>query len=101
MVVGEYMLGHYRWPVAVGLLSARAVAFAPQNAPMVLTLEVGGVLTGQTLTIPAGAVDTEVSAMVALDYTVLAGQSVRWKITDGPAPEDAARLAALAMQVQP
>jgi hypothetical protein len=101
MVVGEYMLGHYRWPVAAALLSARAIAFAPQNAPMVLTLEVGGVLTDQTLTIPVGPVDTEVSATTALNYTVPAGQSVRWKITAGPAPEDAARLAALAMQVQP
>jgi len=100
MVVGEYLLGHYRWPVAVSLESARVVAFGPQNMPQVLTLEVSGVLTDQTITIPVGTANTEVSATVALNYSVAAGQSVRWKITDGPAPEDAVYVAAVGMQVR-
>jgi hypothetical protein len=99
MVVGEYMLGNYRWPVDVDLVSAMVVAFAPQNAPVVLTLEIGGVLTDQTVTIPVGTTNTEVSATVALNYTVTAGQSVRWQITSGPDPEDSAYVAALAIQV--
>lgn len=99
MVVGEYMLGNYRWPVDVSLTSAMVVAFAPQNDPVVLTLEIGGVLTDQTITIPVGVANTEVNATVALNYTVTAGKSVRWMITAGPDPEDSAYVCALAMQV--
>lgn len=101
MVPGEYLLGHYRWPVDANIVSARVVVFAPQTQPNVLSLEVGGALTDQTITIPVGAANTEVSATVALDYFVGAGQSVRWKITAGPDPENAAWVAALALQVQP
>jgi hypothetical protein len=100
MVVGEYLLGNYRWPRDARLISARAVAFAPQTTPTVLTLEVGGTLTDQCLVLPVGSANTEVAATVDLgEYLVGAGQSVRWKITSGPAPEEAAWVCAVVMQV--
>jgi hypothetical protein len=99
LVVGEYLMGHYRWPRDVTLVSAKEIAFAPQVTANVLTLEVGGVLQTPTLTLPLGTANTEVTATVTLNRTVPAGQSVRWKITDGPDPENAAWVCAVGMEV--
>jgi hypothetical protein len=102
MVVGEYLLGQYRWGRPVQLETAQVVALAPQGVANALTLEVDGVLQSATLTIPAGPANTEVSATADLTGLVVrTGQVVRWKITSGPQPENAAWVAALSMQVQP
>ena len=104
MVTGEYLLGHYRWGQTVQLNGVTLVALAPQVTPQVVALEIDGSTTGQprTLTIPTGMANTPVTVTADLGgLTVGAGQTVRWKITSGPAPEDAAWQAALSMQVQP
>jgi hypothetical protein len=102
LVQGEYLLGHYRWPVDAQLVSAQAVAFAPQISPVVLALEVNGLLVpGKTVSLPVGTANTEVSASVVLTVNAAAGQSVRWKILSAPEPESSAYVCALAMQVQP
>jgi len=99
-VNGEYLLGTYRWATNVVLNSAMVIGSAGQGAPTVLTLELGGVLTDKTITIAAGTANVEVTATTGLGGIVAtAGQSVRWRITSGPAPENAMWLAALTMQV--
>jgi len=99
LIVNEYLLGFYAWTSPVTLVGATVTANAPQGTPMVLGLEVGGVLTGQTLTIPVGTVNTEVTASVALSGVVAPGELVRWQILSGPAPVNAAWGASVAMQV--
>lgn len=102
LINGEYLLGHYRWPVGVLLKSARAIAWASQDDPTELTLEVNGVLTSHVVTLPAGAPGEEVTVDLDLgNHAVGLGQSVRWKITSAPIPELSAWIAALTMQVQP
>lgn len=103
MVAGEYMLGHYRWPMQVKIKSAKVIAWAPQVTATVVELEVNGSLTGHQLTIPVGTANTEVSAELTLsNYYVTSGQSVRWKIVSGPVDsENMAWTASLIMQVEP
>ncbi len=101
-VVGEYLLGHYRWGRDVRLKSARLIGYAPQGSPAIVTLELGGSLQSSNLTLTPGTANTETSASIAdLGLTVPSGTPVRWKITSGPTPPDAAWCAALAMEVQP
>jgi len=100
LLPGEYLLGFYRWPALVQLVSATVIAWAPQTAACVLTLEVGGVLTAKTLTLPVGAANVEVTAAVDLTGVVVpAGALVRWLVTSGPAAEAAAWKAAVLMVV--
>jgi len=99
LIVGEYLLGFYVWNAPVTLVSAQVIADAPQGAPMVLGLEVGGAQSGQTLTIPAGTVNTEVTASITLSVVVPTGQMVRWQVLSGPVPVNAAWRASVAMQV--
>ncbi len=100
LITGEYFVGHYRWPVSVLAISAKVIARAGQGSATVLSLEVDGAATGYTLTIPAGAVNEEVSATVDLNYLIGATREVRWKVLSGPSePEDCAWVAAVVMQV--
>ena len=101
LVQGEYLLGHYRWPVNVQLVSAQVIAFAPQISPVVIGLEINGLLVpDKTMTLPVGNANTEVSDSSTLTVNFLAGQSVRWKIVSAPAPENSAYVCALVIQVQ-
>jgi len=88
LIVGEYLLGSHDWACGVTILSARVTSLAPTGTPVVLTLEVNGVLTAQTLTIPAGS--GEVVASAAYNVAVPPGQVVRWKVTSAPDPENSA-----------
>ena len=99
LITGEYLLGFFSWTATVTLGSAVAVASAPLVTPQVLELEVDGVLTGQTLTLPVGAANTEVSAAASLSWAVQPGQLVRWKIVSGPVPVNAADSCSLALAV--
>ncbi|HVM48385.1 MAG TPA: hypothetical protein VMU04_10175 [Candidatus Acidoferrum sp.] len=101
LVAGEYLLGRYRWPVAVTCTAARVVAFAPQGSPVVLGLEVNGVLTGDILTLPVGTANTEVTVDVTLAVSVPPLADVRWKILSAPDAADSAWQVALGMQVRP
>ena len=98
-VAGGYLLGTYVWQEAVTVGLVEFIGLAPQS-PVTLGLEVGGVLTGQTLVIPAGGANTTATVTENLGgYSVPAGNTVRWKIVSGPAPESSAYQAALMMQV--
>lgn len=97
LIVGEYLLGRYRWGRAVRLKRAEVTAFAGQGTATVLELEVNGALTGSTVTLPAGTANTEVTGTADLAVTVEAGAAVRWKVTSGPAPEAAPWVCALMM----
>lgn len=99
LIVGEYLLGFYQWNEAVNFASAQVIAWAPQLTPMVLGLEVGGVLTGQTITIPVGTANTEVTANATLGVAVPANTLVRWKVLSGPDATNAAWSCALTCQV--
>jgi hypothetical protein len=97
----EYLLGQYSWTGPVTLQNATVIAWAPQVAPVVLTLEVNGVLTGLTLTIPVGAANVEVTAATNLGNLVVpANQLVRWLCTSAPAFANSAWSTAVMMQVQ-
>lgn len=99
LIVDEYLLGFYTWASDMTLLNATVYANAPLGSPMVLGLEVNGVQTGQTLTIPVGAANTTVEASVPLSGTIPAGQLVRWQVLSGPDPADAADGCAVGMSV--
>ena len=101
LLTGAYLLGRYRWPEVVQLTAAQVVALASQNAPVVLGLEVGGQLTGDTLTLPVGDPNTEVTAQCSLAVTVPPLSDVRWKILSAPDAMDTAWVAAVGMQASP
>ena len=97
--VSEYFLGHYAWEQPVTLVSAKAIAKAPTGT-VTCALEVDGVLTGLTLTIPSGAAGSEVEVTANLnDYALAAGQEVRWQVTNAPALASSASGCAIIMQV--
>lgn len=102
-VNGTYLLGNYRWPQNMALGTVAFEGLSGQGAATVLTLEVAGTLTSQTVTIPAGLPNVPVIVSVSLNgYIVPADSSVRWKITSGPSlPENAMWLAALSLQATP
>ena len=100
LVAGEYLLGRYRWPAAVRVTAARVVACAPQGTAVVIGLEVGGVLTGDTMTIPVGEANVEVTVDAELAVAVPALTDVRWKIVSGPGAADSAWRLALGMNVE-
>lgn len=90
VLAGEYLLGTYRWTAPVRLSGARAVAWASQDQPLVLGLEVNGVLTGDQLTLPVGPPNTEVTASIALDVALAPNAIVRWRVVSAPdAPQTA------------
>lgn len=87
--VGKYLLGRFQWPMGVELLNAEIVCLAPQ-ATTILTLEVDGVLSAQTITLPSGVVGTEITAGADLAHLAVPSESaLRWKITSGPAASGA------------
>jgi hypothetical protein len=100
MMVGDYCTGHYAWAAAVTLAAASVIAMASQGVATVLELEVDGILTGLTLTIPEGGSLVEVEGSATLDREVAAGAVIRWKVVSGPADaENAAQVAAVTVRV--
>lgn len=101
LIVGQPLLNFYQWATAVTAVSASVQAYAPQVAPVVLGLTVGGVLTAATLTIPVGPVNTLVTAAAALGVPVPAGQPVGWVVVSAPDPADSGWQASVALRVSP
>ena len=99
LIAGEYLLGLYQFSGPVTLVNASVIAWAPQLAPVVLGLEINGSLTGQTLTIPVGPANVEVTAAATLTGLVPAGQFVRWKIVSAPDAADSAWNCAVMLMV--
>jgi hypothetical protein len=101
LLAGTYLLGYCRWSVRVKVLSALVTAWPPQGQDVVLGLEVEGVLTGQTLTMPQGEANAEARVEVQFeDVYVAAGQSVRWKVVSAPDGELTAWQVNLSLAVQ-
>jgi len=85
MRVNDYMLGHYSWGYDVTIDSVAVISKAPQGTDLVLALEVNGSLTGDTVTISAGAEHAEVTASsTSIGANVSDGEVVRWIATSGP-----------------
>ncbi len=89
LLTGSYLLGHYRWSSAKRIIAARWACWSPQ-ATTTLALEIDGVLTGDTVTIPSGTANVDVRGSVTLNRSVSAASEVRWKVTSGPDIEEAA-----------
>jgi hypothetical protein len=96
--VGDYLLGHHRFGGGLYLTRATVTAQRPTGTAQVLTLEVDGVLTAATLTIPAGSGEATVTAGVDLEVAPVAG--LRWRVTAGPVAADAATLIGVNLEVE-
>lgn len=101
LVQGEYLMGDFTCACNLALGIVTLTAFAPQ-IPVVLQLEVNGVLLGAVLTIPVGTANTEVNATVDLTVTnVSQGQKLRWKIISAPDAADSASRVTLRVVATP
>jgi len=80
LVNGDYFIGTYQFaaPVRIGLTKVIGQA---GGSPIVLTLEIAGVLSAHTLTLPGGSGEVSDSETFAVD--VMANQTLRWKVTSG------------------
>jgi len=93
----NYFIGYYQFSVPVTIGLTKAIASASQVTPTVLTLEIAGVLTSTTLTLPAGSVGEEVSDEQTFAVSVQAHASIRWKVTSAPGN---AEYASVTMRIQ-
>jgi hypothetical protein len=91
LLAGNYLLGAFGWNArAMRLTRATFVAWPPTGQDVVLALEVGGVLTGDQLVIPAGLPNVNTSGGVDLNVTVPITQLVRWLVSSAPVAEASA-----------
>jgi hypothetical protein len=79
------------------LASALLTCRPPSSGTLILTLEVGGLLTDAKFTVPAGN-QAEVTQSQTLNVLVPAGTRVRWKASFPDAPEEAAAAASITVQ---
>lgn len=87
----HYLMGAYQWNARrMQLTGAAFVAWPPTGADVVLGLEVGGVLTGDELVIPAGLPNVDTTGSLALNVTIPITLPVRWKVLSAPIPEASA-----------
>lgn len=88
LLAGGYLLGIYSWNARVMTLTgATFTAWPPSGQSVVLGLEVGGVLTGDQLTIEPGVPNVDVIGGGSLNVTIPITQTVRWKVLSAPLPE--------------
>lgn len=101
LVPGETVPGIYSLPFACTLTTVQLSCW-PGLTDTVLTLEVNGVLTDRTITIPGGPPLVETTRSATLNLPVAASATLQWRITSGPATvEDAAWHLALTLQTKP
>jgi len=81
--------------------SVAVISKAPQGTDLVLALEVNGSLTGDTVTISAGAEHAEVTASAtSMGVNVSSRDVVRWIATSGPsATENCAYEVGMVMKI--
>lgn len=102
LVTGSYLLGEYQWSRGVRLVKAAIVAAAPQTDPVVVELEINGVLTGRQLTLAADAPLVEVRDELDLELLLVSsGVLVRWKVVSAPGAEASAFRVALSLHLRP
>ncbi len=99
LIPGEYLLGFYQWNDTVTVSRLDVIYWPSQTQDTVLGLEVGGVLTGHTLTLPAGTANVEATQSQTVSFTIPPNSLVRWKILSGPDAVDAAWSVALTMLI--
>ena len=83
-VPGEYLLGYYRWASAVTITGLHVAGLASSAGATVFALEIGGVVSATTITLPAGTDGAAVSADATVSVSVGSGVPVRWVIQSGP-----------------
>lgn len=88
LLAGNYLLGQFVWQTRpVQLLSVNASYWPSQTQDVVLGLEVGGGLTGFTLTLLQGVANTDaLVASVPVNLIVGPTQLVRWVVLSAPVP---------------
>lgn len=84
LVGGDYFIACYQFSTAVTVGFVKAIGQAAAE-PNVLTLEIDGVLSAYTLTLPSGS--GEVSDSDTLTLEVDPDQTLRWKVTSGAGAE--------------
>ena len=84
---GRYLPGEYKWPVAVVLTRAELDCWAGARGTLTLTLEVGGVLTGESFQV--GPENSRWQTALQLLAYVPANTLVRWKASFTGSAEDA------------
>lgn len=83
---GDYLLGSPRWSTATRLLQARLTCVCGSTTPTVLALEVGGALSGKTLTLqPAYAGEVIQNGVFQINYLLPAETAIRWRVLSAPA----------------
>jgi len=89
LIVGTYLLGYYRWSAPTVARAAHVSYWPAQTQDVVLGLEVNGTLTGQTVTLPQGAANTDSNVDVTFSPAVNLdpNAAVRWLVVSGPAAE--------------
>lgn len=87
LAAGDYLLGSPRWSTATRLLQARLTCvYGASTTPTVLALEVGGVLSGKTLTLqPAYAGEVLRNGIFQIGHLLPAHTAIRWKVISAPA----------------
>lgn len=81
-VVNDYFIGMAKWPYAVVLDGAILTTLAG-SAPVVISLEIGGTLTGIGFTVPAYPASVPIYE-ITLGITIPANTEVRWRVTAAP-----------------
>lgn len=97
LVNGEYLPGHYWWTYPVVITGILWTGQSPSAGTLTLQLEINGVLTDYSITIPSGA--GTFSGSDELSASVPAGQMVRWLASYSGTPDEAATEVALTMTV--
>lgn len=81
-VVNDCFVGMAKWPYAVVLDGAILTALAG-SAPVGISLEIGGTLTGIGFTVPAYPASVPIYE-ITLGITIPANTEVRWRVTAAP-----------------
>lgn len=97
-----YFTGIYQWIEDRVTISAKVIGRSGSGSASVFTLEVDGVLTAHTITLPLGSnPGDEVSSELVFETVLPANTDVRWKCTSGPADvEDGPYAVAIVMQIR-
>lgn len=81
---GDYLLGEPSWARPVTLTGARVTGVAGSTGETVLGLEIGGALSGVTLTLRPDAAGEVMMRVFPLAVALAGGTIARWKVLSGP-----------------
>lgn len=103
LVAGEYFSGQYVWDRPMTLVSVIATGRASQGQATTVALEIGGVATDTILTLPAGALNAEITPVTLTpERSINPLVSIRWRVASAPAnAADCAYLGSITCRVRP